>query len=520
MYRLAALSASRGHSVNIPPVAAIALYPIKIQNGPRGEHMTDTQATGSHSDGFRRGEPHQAGVNAAVVEAFLDEAAATGLDIHGLMLHRADRVVAEGWWWPYRADRPRIMHSATKSVLASAIGMALAEGRFRLQDKVVSFFPELTPRVIDTKLAAMTVEDLLTMRAGHAAETSGSIWRGIPTSWTAEFFKIPVVYQPGTTFMYTSAASYMLSAILTKVTGQTLHDYLKPRFFEPLGIVGEQWDLGPDNVNPGGNGLTMKTADLLKLGVLHAQGGLWEGRRILSESWVAEATRSHGDNYGYQWTTAEGGTYLAIGIFMQFVMVFPRHRATLAVVGAVQEGSQLFLPIVQRYFPRAFEEQLPAGEASEADAHLRARLAGVSKQPTLKATSSKTAAQVSGRTFRIEPNPLGVTAVRFVFEKDRCVFHLVDAAGDHGLVCGLGDWIESRTDVPGAGLHHGYALQSAVVVASAAWTDEHTLRMTWIFAETAFRDVVVCRFDNDGLTLERSVNVNSSALSWPRLSGK
>src|SRR5262249_17930680 len=152
----------------------------------------------------------------------------SGLDIHGMMLHRAGRVVAEGWRWPYRADRPRIMHSATKSVLACAIGMALAEGLFGLRDRVVAFFPELRPAVVDEKLAAMTVEDLLTMRAGHAAETSGSIWRGIHSSWTEEFFKIPVVHTPGTTFMYTSAASYMLSAILTKVTGQTLHDYLKP----------------------------------------------------------------------------------------------------------------------------------------------------------------------------------------------------------------------------------------------------------------------------------------------------
>ncbi|MDB6011571.1 MAG: beta-lactamase [Gammaproteobacteria bacterium] len=482
--------------------------------------MTDKQAIDTHSDSLRRGEPREAGVNAAIVAAFLDDAAAAGLDIHGLMLHRAGRVVAEGWRWPYRADRPRIMHSATKSVMACAIGMALEEGRFRLEDKVVSFFPELISGSIDAKLASMTVEHLLTMRAGHAAETSGSIWRGISTSWTAEFFKIPLVYHPGTTFMYTSAASYMLSAILTKVTGQTLHEYLKPRFFAPLGIVAEEWDLGPDNVNPGGNGLTMKTADLLKLGVLHAQGGLWEGRRILSEAWIAEATRSHGDDYGYQWTTTPDGTYAAIGIFMQFVMVFPRHEAALAVVGAAQEGSRVYRPIVQRHFPRAFEEQLPASEAQKADTHLRSRLVAAGVQPPIAANSSNTVARISGKTFRIEPNPLGVTAVRFVFGNDRCVFHLVDASGDHSVVCGLRDWIESRTDVPGADLHHGYSLQSAVVVASAAWTDENTLRMIWIFAETAFRDTVVCRFDNDSVTVERSVNVNSSALSWPQLSGK
>ena len=502
--------------------------------------MTDRRPTNPPADGLLRGEPREVGVNAALVDAFLDDAATAGLDIHGLMLHRAGRVVAEGWRWPYRADRPRIMHSATKSVMACAIGMALEEGRFGLQDKVVAFFPELTPGVIDAKLASMTVENLLTMRAGHAAETSGSIWRGISTSWTAEFFKIPVVHQPGTTYVYTSAASYMLSAILTRVTGQTLHDYLKPRLFEPLGIVDEQWDLGPDNVNPGGNGLTMKTADLLKLGVLHAQGGVWNGRRVLSERWIAEATRSHGDDYGYQWTTASGGAYLAIGIFMQFVMVFPRHQAALVMIGAAQEGSKLFLPIVQRYFPRALEEKLPADLAPKADARLRARLAAAAEQPAITASlaafhgatssntaessgvgaPSKTAAQVNGRTFRIEPNSLGVTAVRFVFEKDRCVFYLVDAAGDHRIECGLREWIESRTDMPGADLHHGYVFDAAIVVASAFWADENTLRMTWVFAETAFRDTVICRFDAEGVTLERSVNVNSSAHAWPRLSGK
>jgi hypothetical protein len=481
--------------------------------------MTGRQAIDPRADGFKRAEPRDAGVNAAVVEAFLDDAAAAGLDIHGLMLHRVGRVAVEGWWWPYRADRPRIMHSATKSVMASAIGMAIEEGRFRLQDKVVAFFPEYMPADVDDKLASMTVGDLLTMRAGHAEETSGSVWRGIHTSWTAEFFKIPVVHQPGTTYMYTSAASYMLSAILTKVTGQTLHDYLKPRFFEPLGIVGEHWDLGPGNVNPGGNGLTMRTADLLKLGVLHAQGGIWKGRRILSEAWVAEATRSHGDNYGYQWVTTAGGAYLALGIFMQFVIVFPRHQATLAMVGALQEGSNVFLPVVHRHFPRAFEEQLPPGEAATADAHLRSRLSAAGEAPPIVAYTSNTATRVSGKTFRIEPNPVGVTAVRFVFERDRCVFHLADASGDHAVVCGLRDWIESHSDIPGADLHHGYSLQSAVVVASARWTDEDTLQMTWIFAETAFRDTVVCRFDSDRVTVDRSVNVNSSALSWPRLSG-
>jgi CubicO group peptidase (beta-lactamase class C family) len=482
--------------------------------------MTDRLASSPGADGLKRAEPREVGINSALVEAFLDDAAAAGLDIHGLMLHRAGRVAVEGWQWPYRADRPRIMHSVTKSIMASAIGLALQEGRFALQDKVISFFPESLPPLVDAKLAAMTIENLLTMRAGHAAETSGSIWRGIATSWTAEFFKIPVVHQPGTTFMYTSAASYMLSAILTKVTGQTLHDYLRPRLFEPLGIVGEHWDIGPDNINPGGNGLTMTTPDLLKFGVLYAQDGLWEGRRLLPQEWIAEATRAHGpDNYGYQWVATEEGTYLAIGLFMQFVMVFPQQQATLAMVGAVQEGSKIFLPVVNRHFPRAFTEQLPAAQAARADEHLHQRLAAANDPPQIVSYPAALGARISGKTFRIESNPLGVASLRFVFEADRCVLHLSDTAGEHAVVCGLGSWIEGHTDIPGADLHHGYALDSAVVVASARWLDERTLEMKWIFAETAFRDTVVCHFDSGRVTMNRSVNVNSAAMSWPRLTG-
>src|SRR5471032_233164 len=125
--------------------------------------------------------------------------------------------------------------------------------------------------------------------------------------------------------MYTSAASYMLSAILSRAADVTLHDYLKPRIFEPMGIEGESWDLGPDGINPGGNGLTARTADLLKLGILHAQGGLWEGRRILPEAWVTESTRPQGQEagsrYGYHWAIRPKGAFSALGIFVQAVLV-------------------------------------------------------------------------------------------------------------------------------------------------------------------------------------------------------
>ncbi|MFS2055709.1 serine hydrolase domain-containing protein, partial [Variovorax sp. CT11-76] len=172
------------------------------------------------ADGLPRGVPEAQGVSSSAILAFLDEAERGAFELHGFMLWRRGQVLAEGWWEPYGPQRRHMTHSLTKSVTVCAVGMAVAEGRFGLDDKVVSFFPEHLPPVVSPNLAAMTVRDLLTMRTGHAAMTSGSVWRQIRTSWIAEFFKIPVVNPPGTQFVYTSAATYMLSAIVTKTTGQ------------------------------------------------------------------------------------------------------------------------------------------------------------------------------------------------------------------------------------------------------------------------------------------------------------
>lgn len=472
----------------------------------------------SFADELRRAAPRNLGIDAAEVLAFLDEVEARGLELHSFMLHRHGAVAAEGWWWPYRPELPYIMHSLAKSFLACAVGLALDEGLVHLDDKVISFFPEYLPTKVDDRLAAMTVEDLLTMRSGHGEETSGAIWRSIGTSWISEFFKIPLLHAPGTKFVYTSAASYMLSAILFKVTGQTLHEYLKPRLFDPLGINGETWDVGPDGINPGGNGLSCKTADILKLGILHAQLGLWEDQRILSESWVLEATRSHGgNNYGYHWVTGPDGDYRAIGLFVQMTIVFPKHGAVIAVTAGIDQSATL-LPILYRHFPAAFKDG--ALKDAAADARLKDRLEGAAAPQTIVSAPSTLPARISGVDYRMSANPQGITSVRFDFADSRCTFHLSDTNGEHAIEMGLSDFIETRASMPGRDLHHGYKLTDTLVAAGARWRDATTLEMTWIFVQSAFRDTIVCRFEGNEITLDRSVNVNSKALSHPTLKGR
>ena len=469
----------------------------------------------SPGDGLPRNRPEAHGVDPRAILAFLDETRAAGLELHSFMLARGGDVIAEGWWSPYRADRAHMMHSLTKSVAVSGVALALQENLFGIDDKVVSFFPDELPPVVSENLAAMTVRDLLTMRAGHDAEISGSVWRQVRTSWVTEFFKVPVPLKPGSRFVYSSAVSFMLSAIVTKVTGQKLRDYMEPRFFAPLGIAGLSWDVGPGGINPGGNGLTWKTADALKLGMLYAQRGRWQGSQILAPEWVDAATRPQVEEgeYGYQWWIGPNRAYYALGLFTQMSIVFPDHDAVLAVTAAI-DCSEQFTSIVWKHFPAAFG----AGRAphhGKSFAALASRVKTLSVQPQLATGSSPAARRVSGRVYRATTNADGIEDFTFTFSGDRCHFTMRDGRGTHAVEVGVGRWVEGRTSMTGNKLHHQYQPDSMLVVAGGQWVAPDTFEMTWQFAETAFRDTITCRFSGDHMSFDRGVNVNSAARSLP-----
>lgn len=468
------------------------------------------------TDGLLRATPESQGVSSAAIMDFLDDVERNGYELHGLMIWRRGHVVAEGWWEPYGPERIHMTHSLTKSVTVTAVGMAIAEGRFKIDDKVVSFFPEHLPANVSANLAAMTVRDLLSMRTGHEKMTSGSVWRPIKTSWIAEFFKIPVTFEPGTKFVYTSAATYMLSAIITKTTGQSTADYLKTRFFDPLGITGYEWDVGPEGISPGANGLSWKTADALKLGILHAQNGQWNGKQILPAEWIKAVQQPHTPGkYGYQWWLGPNGIYFADGLFDQYSMVFPEHDAVIAVNSANSSGAFL-ATAMYKYFPAAFEKaQKPATNTK-----LQSRLKQSQLLPAPRATQSPMTETISGRVYEFADNAEKIRNVRFDFTADQCRFTMEDERGTHVVQCGLGKTIEGTTNITGNKLHHEYQPANMRVVASGEWTDTRTFVMTWTFVESAFRDTVVCRFIGPYVRILRSVNVNSSITSLPEITSK
>lgn len=469
-------------------------------------------------DGLRRAAPETVGVDPAAVLAFLEDMQGAGLELNSFMLYRKGAVAAEGWWWPYRPNLKHMLHSATKSFVGTGIGIAIDEGLIRLDDPVLKFFPGRIAQP-SANLQAMTIEHLLTQTSGHHIGISGSQWRTIKTSWITEFLNVPVEHDPGTHFAYSSATSFMLSAIVTQVTGKPLSEYLRPRLFQPLGISDYSWDVGPEGINPGGNGLSLTTADFTKLGALLLAGGRWNQRQIVSAAWAETSGKpKHGNPYGYQWWLLPHGVgYAAAGKFGQFTYVLPALDAVFTLTAGVPDNEETrdrMLAMAIKHIP-----PMCAGSPAlaEATGPLRARQGSLRLLAPLQETSSPLARAVDGRTFVCTDNVDQVRSIRLDFAGGRARFRMVDHRGVHEVVNGLGDWIEGHTTITGGYLHHEYEPERMRVVAGGQWTSPDQFTMTWQFVESGFRDTAVLTFDGDRVSYDRSVNINSGPLRRPTI---
>jgi CubicO group peptidase (beta-lactamase class C family) len=220
-----------------------------------GAYANDLKRT----SGLARSVPEVQGLSSRQILAFVEAVEKTNLGLHSLMIVRHGKVIAEGWWDPYKAELKHTLFSLSKSFTSTAIGFAVAEGILTVEDKVVSFFPEEKPADIGQNLAAMRIKDLLTMTTGHEKDTIGPLLGETECCWVKRFLSLPVEREPGTFFLYNTGATYMLSAILQKVTKTTLLDYLTPRLFKPLDIKGADWETDPDGIDTGGFGLRLTT---------------------------------------------------------------------------------------------------------------------------------------------------------------------------------------------------------------------------------------------------------------------
>lgn len=277
-----------------------------------------------------RSSPESQGVSSEHILRFIQTSDQRIDSMHSFMMLRHGKVIAEAWWAPESADKPHVLWSLSKSFTSTAIGFAVSEGLLDIDDPVSKFFPESLPDNPSNELQAMRVRDLLTMSTGHENEPKVRD----KTDWIREFLAHPVRYEPGSRFVYNTPATFMQSAIIQKITGQTTLEYLKPRLFEPLGIEAPKWDTNPQGITLGGYGLFLRTEEIAKFGQLLLQKGKWYGRQLIPEDWVDLATSkqvSNGTNpdsdwnqgYGFQFWRCRHNVFRGDGKDGQFCVVMP-----------------------------------------------------------------------------------------------------------------------------------------------------------------------------------------------------
>lgn len=307
---------------------------------------------------FERAKPEDTGIPSGVIQDFLRELSEDRtLNMHSVMIIKDRKVICEASFGPYDLNLPRYTFSACKSVVSLAIGMLIDEGTLSTGDKVVDMFPELNI-IVSKRYDKLTVEDLLTMRSSSCFNEVGAFTE---ENWEKEFFTILSSGMIGKSFLYNSLNTYILSAIVKRKSGLGLVDYLRPRLFEPLGIQGVSWEKCPSGIERGGWGLYICPEDMAKLGQLVLDGGMWNGKRIISKDYLDKATtthvvapRSYGDyNYGYQmWIGRNINSFLFNGMFGQNMLCF-RDTGTILVSNAgnnelFQQSS--YYGYAQKYF--------------------------------------------------------------------------------------------------------------------------------------------------------------------------
>ncbi len=494
--------------------------------------VVTAHARGDAASKLPRSTPEEQGISSEAILSFVEEADQKIDSLHSFMLVRHGRVVAEGWWSPYGAEEPHTLQSLSKSFTSTAFGIAAAEGRLSIDDPVIKFFPDEAPAEPSKRLLAMRIRDLLRMSTGQAA-SEHQLNFGFPfrsrESLVKLFLEIPVDRKPGTHFVYNSAATYVLSAIIQKATGETVLDYLKPRLFEPLGIIDPQWEASAQGVTFGGFGLSLRTEEIARFGQLYLQKGQWRGRQIIPAAYVEEATAlqtASGSNpdsdwdqgYGYQFWRCRFGAYRADGAWGQFCVVMPEFDAVLVITGTYHDMQSALNLVWSRIVPAFKEAPLPANSASAR------KLAQKLESLVLKApqgiASASPSTEILGRRYVFPDNPQRIESIEFEPEQVGVggAFVVRIAGKAQRVIGGDGAWRKAALGAQAGslvpmGVIATDADREIPIAVSGAWSSANNYTVVLCRYQTPFISTYEMTFSGDELIVERK---DATTGSWTK----
>lgn len=467
--------------------------------------------------------PEQVGVKPDCIKKFVEEAKKDNLEFHSLIVMRHGKIACEWYNEPYTADMKAAVYSVSKSWTATAMGIAEAEGLLSLNDKVMSYFPEYKAKKNGNGLELMTIKHLLTMTAG---KNISYLMDRAKVDWVQYFIDAPWSNKPGQGYLYVNENLYICLKILRKITGLTATEYLKPRLLEPLGINDFFWETAPDGTECGGWGLFIRPRDLAKLATCYLHNGVYNGKQILSEKWVKEATQNQlGDvkmtsldkdrcsGYGYNlWMNADKPYgYRMDGMMSNFAINWPELDATVVCTAAIPSETAA-TQCLWRIFPDAFsieEKSKPTKKYAPVKSSVFKPLKSVrspmekkinnanifiNKSPLLTVFNVGVSMLPLVTTFMMHDRAGHINDIKFNFKEDE-----LELSWDEGVNSSQSNTIPVGLD---GKYREGIMRLGGVnfkVLSNAEWINSHTLRLYVRACETVSFRIFEFNFKDNGL---------------------
>ncbi|MBQ9409097.1 MAG: serine hydrolase [Clostridia bacterium] len=455
---------------------------------------------------FETCSPEAMNVDSAGIVRFLDEMKEKHLHMHAMMILRRGKVIFETSFAPWSKDKKHMLFSLSKSFTSTAVGFAVQDGLLKTADRLVDFFPELLTNKPCENMQKITVKNLLTMNTGHKAEPAR-----MGNEWEKDFVRSYIEFEPGTHFMYNTYGTFMLSAIVQKVTGKKLVEYLKEKLFIPLGMSEDIWsEESPSGVATGGYGLNVRIADIAKLGQFYLQGGVWEGKQLLNAEWIRDAQTPWSDNsisggdgdcgqgYGYQfWMCKPEGVFRGDGAFGQYCIVCPKQEMVIAINSGVSDMGAVMRSIWNNILPGVDH----AGENGQAALTERARHTVTPAYWEDNAEDASAPAPEKGWIGRYrmnKDNPLQLE----LFELDEANAYLTLQGVRNAVPLCLDTWQHVKLE-PDGDNDKNYMNETAVRAARVG----DQLVLHFCHTKTPFEDVLRISFSEHGLHMDGRRNV-------------
>ena len=396
-----------------------------------------------------RSTPEEQGVPSKALVALFDSLHALPLtDMHAVVVMRHGKVIGEMYPKPYAPEYRHTIYSCSKTFVGIAVGLAIEDNRLRLDDRVAAFFPELLPDSVSKDLADMTVRHLLTMASGVKPDWN---MRSRGKEWIRTFLSKPVK-EPGTQYAYDSMVSYMLAAVVQKVTGKKLTEYLQERVFTPMNVTEWAWEESPEGVNTGGWGVHIQPESLAKFGQLILNEGSWEGKQLVPAEWIREMCKKHRETgrevYGYHIWHCGGhdGAVRADGALGQYVIsVLDKDMVVVMTEATLGNGRDQRRLIWDVLLPHIQDEPLPANKKDyqkllkKQDSYKLAEVKGKA--------SSAFASNWENKTIELSKNTFGWKSLKLNFGKKQVTMTVTETSGkSYELPFGYQQWMTTTFD--------------------------------------------------------------------------